>query len=51
MPNPITNAIGTQRQFSKRPERPYEARLITPSYGKGISMSADNNAQRLLRLL
>lgn len=51
MPNPITNAIGTQRQFSKRPERPYEARLITPSYGKGISMSADNNAQALATAL
>ena len=51
MPNPINTAIGTQRQFSKKPENPYAARLITPDYGKGISMSHDGNAQALASAL
>ena len=51
MSNPINTAIGTQRQFSKKPENPYAARLITPDYGKGISMSHDGNAQALASAL
>lgn len=47
MTNPITSALGTQRQFTKQPEAPYQKRLITPSFGGGISMGADNNATLL----
>lgn len=47
MTNPITSALGTQRQFTKQPEAPYQKRLITPSFGGGISMGADNSATLL----
>ena len=47
MTNPITSALGTQRQFTKQPEAPYQKRLITPSFSGGISMGADNNATLL----
>lgn len=47
MTNPITSALGTQRQFTKQPETPYQKKLITPSFGGGISMGADNNATLL----
>lgn len=47
MSNPIASALGTQRQFTKQPEAPYQKRLITPSFGGGISMGADNNATLL----
>lgn len=51
MPNPISNAIGTQRQFSKQPERVYEKRLIEPSFGRGISIGANGDAQSLANSL
>lgn len=51
MSNPITSAIGTQRQFSKQPERPYQKQLITPSFGRGLSVGADYNAQTLVNAL
>lgn len=47
MSNPITSALGTQRQFTKQPEAPYQKRLITPSFGGGISMGANNDATLL----
>lgn len=47
MSNPITSALGTQRQFTKQPEAPYQKKLITPSFGNGISMGANNNATLL----
>jgi hypothetical protein len=51
MLNPIANALGTQRQFAKQPEAPYQKRLITPSFGGGISASVDGNAMALSRAL
>ena len=51
MPNPISNAIGTQRQFSKQPERVYEKRLIEPSFGRSISIGANGDAQSLANSL
>ena len=51
MSNPIASALGTQRQFTKQPEAPYQKRLITPSFGGGISASVDNNAMSLARSL
>lgn len=51
MANPIASALGTQRQFAKQPEAPYQKRLITPSFGSGISASTDNNAMSLARSL
>nr|DAH41598.1 MAG TPA: hypothetical protein [Caudoviricetes sp.] len=51
MSNPIASALGTQRQFTKQPEAPYQKRLITPSFGSGISASIDNNALALARSL
>lgn len=47
MPNSITNAIGTQRQFAKQPENVYQKRLIEPHFSRGLSFSTDNNAQLL----
>lgn len=47
MSNTITSALGTQRQFTKQPETPYQKRLITPSFGGGISMGANNDATLL----
>ncbi len=47
MSNPITSALGTQRQFTKQPEAPYQKKLITPSFGNGISMGANNDATLL----
>lgn len=47
MSNPITSALGTQRQFTKQPETPYQKRLITPSFGGGISVGANNDATLL----
>ena len=51
MSNPIASALGTQRQFTKQLEAPYQKRLITPSFGGGISASVDNNAMSLARSL
>lgn len=51
MANPISSAIGTQRQFSKKPERPYAARLEVPKFGNGISMRHDGDAQALASAL
>lgn len=47
MSNTITSALGTQRQFTKQPETPYQKRLITPSFGGGISVGANNDATLL----
>lgn len=51
MANPIANALGIQRQFTKQPEAPYQKRLITPSFGSGISAAVDDNAAALSRAL
>lgn len=51
MSNPIASALGTQRQFTKQPEAPYQKSLIIPSFGGGISASVDNNAMSLARSL
>lgn len=51
MSNPIASALGTQRQFTKQPEAPYQKRLITPSFGSGISAQLDGNAAALSRAL
>ena len=51
MSNPIASALGTQRQFTKQQEAPYQKKLITPYFGGGISASVDNNAMSLARSL
>ena len=51
MSNPIASALGTQRQFTKQQEVPYQKSLITPYFGGGISASVDNNAMSLARSL
>ena len=51
MSNPIASALGTQRQFTKQLEAPYQKSLITPYFGGGISTSVDNNAMSLARSL
>ena len=51
MSNPIASALGTQRQFTKQPEVPYQKSLITPYFGGGASTSVDNNAMSLARSL
>lgn len=51
MANAIANALGTQRQFTKQPERVYQKQLITPTFGNGISARVDNNAQLLANSL
>ena len=51
MSNPIASALGTQRQFTNQPEAPYQKRLITPSFGGGISASIDGNAMSLAQSL
>ena len=47
MASVISSAIGTQRQFTKQPERPYQKQLITPSFGAGIGYKTDYNLQSL----
>lgn len=47
MASVISSAIGTQRQFTKQPERPYQKQLITPSFGAGIGYNTDYNLQSL----
>lgn len=47
MASAISSAIGTQRQFTKQPERPYQKQLITPSFGAGIGYNTDYNLQSL----
>lgn len=51
MANPVSTAIGTQRQFAKQPERVYQANLKNPSFSRGISVSADEGAKLLARSL
>ena len=51
MTNSIMSALGTQRQFTKQPEAPYQKKLITPSFGNGISARVDNDAQLLAQSL
>lgn len=51
MTNPITAALGTQRQFTKQPETPYQKKLITPSFGNGISPKINYDAQLLAQSL
>lgn len=51
MANPISSALGTQRQFSKQPERPYQKQLITPSFGSGIAGRTNYDAQALVGAL
>lgn len=47
MGSPISSAIGTQRQFAKQPEKPYETRLNNPDLGFGIYNQGNANAQAL----
>lgn len=47
MANPISSTLGTQRQFSKQPERPYQKSLIAPSFGSGINYGVNGNLQAL----
>ena len=47
MASAISSAIGTQRQFTKQPERPYQKQLITPSFGAGIDYNTNYNLQSL----
>lgn len=47
----VSSAIGTQRQFTKQPERVYQVNLKNPSFSRGISVSADEGAKLLARSL
>lgn len=51
MPNPVSAAIGTQRQFSKQPERPYALQLKNPNFGRGVNIGADQGAALLAQSL
>lgn len=50
-PNAVGSAIGTQQQFAAQPKATYQKRLITPSAGTGVSISADNGAMMLAQSL
>lgn len=51
MSKEVNAAVGTQRQFAKQPEMPYQMRLRTPSYGNGIHQRADYDSERLMQAL
>lgn len=50
MPNQVSNALGTERQFTKAPERSYSKQLISPKMSKGINYE-DTGSARLARIL
>lgn len=50
MPNQVSNAVGTERQFTKAPERSYSKQLISPKMSKGINYE-DTGSARLARIL
>lgn len=50
-PNAVSAAIGTEKQFAKQQENIYQKRLIQPQFGRGISISADRDAEVLTRSL
>lgn len=50
MPNQVSNALGTERQFTKAPERSYSKQLISPKMSKGINYE-DTNSAKLARIL
>lgn len=51
MANPISSAIGTQRQFMQQPQRPYQKRLVGVNVSAGLSQSRDNDAALLAQSL
>ena len=50
MPNQVSNALGTERQFTKAPERSYSKQLISPKMSRGINYE-DTNSAKLARIL
>lgn len=50
MPNQVSNALGTERQFTKAPERSYSKQLISPKMSKGINYE-DTDSAKLARIL
>lgn len=50
MPSQVSNALGTERQFTKAPERSYSKQLISPKMSKGINYE-DTGSARLARIL
>lgn len=50
MPSQVSNALGTERQFTKAPERSYSKQLISPKMSKGINYE-DTDSARLARIL
>ena len=51
MSNPVSAAIGTQRQFAIQPKSVYQQNLKTPSFGNGISQRTDLDAALLSKSL
>ena len=51
MTNAIKSALGTQKQFAKQTERPYQKQLHNPNFGRGIAVGADLGAESLARSL
>lgn len=50
MPSQVSNALGTERQFTKAPERSYSKQLISPKMSRGINYE-DTNSAKLARIL
>ena len=50
-PNAVSAAMGTEKQFAKQQENIYQKKLIQPHFGRGISISADRDAEVLTRSL
>lgn len=50
MPSQVSNALGTERQFTKAPERSYSKQLVSPKMNSGISYE-DTDSAKLARIL
>jgi hypothetical protein len=50
MPSQVSNALGTERQFTKAPERSYSKQLISPKMSRGINYE-DTDSAKLARIL
>lgn len=51
MANPVSGAIGTQRQFMQQPQRIYQKNLVGVNVSAGISQRQDNDAALLAQSL
>lgn len=50
MPSQVSNALGTERQFTKNPERSYSKQLVSPKMSSGIGYE-DTGSAKLARIL